>query len=350
MSADILELSSSPHIHNASSVETIMRNVVYAMFPICAFGIFQFGLSAIALLVTCTASCVLTEHAVCRMAGGETTVNDWSATITGILLGLTLPPGFPLWMAFVGGIIAIALGKAVFGGIGYNVFNPALVGRAFLQASFPVAITTWSPSMAPGRFSSMIPSSLTFPFAAPASIAGWTASLQIDGWTGATPLSLQKFDHITTATAPLFFGTTAGSVGETSALLILVCGLYLVARRMMNWRIPAAMLLSAFIVGGIFYLSDRSAYPSPVFILFSGSLMLGAIFMASDMVASPVTPLGVWIYGGLMGAVTVIIRLKGGLPEGVMYAILLGNACSPIIDNLTQPRIYGQRKAETKAT
>lgn len=349
MSAHVLQLSSSPHIHSAASVDKIMRNVVYAMLPICAFGIYQFGLSAVALLVTTTASCVLTEHAVCRLARHETTVNDWSATITGILLGLTLPPGFPLWMAFAGGVISIALGKAVFGGIGMNVFNPALVGRAFLQASFPVAITTWSPPMAASRFTSMIPSSLTFPFASPPSIAKWTAALQIDGWTGATPLALQKFDQVTTATAPLCFGMTAGSLGETSALLILVCGLYLAARRMMNWRVPAAMMLSAAIVSGLFYLSDSTAYPSPVFILFSGGLMLGAVFMASDMVASPVTPLGVWIYGGLMGAVTVIIRLKGGLPEGVMYAILLGNACSPLIDNLTQPRIYGERKAEAKA-
>ena len=134
---------------------------------------------------------------------------------------------------------------------------------------------------------------------------------------------------------------TSGSLGETSALIILVCGAYLVFRRMMDWRLPAAMLLSSFVFSGFFYLSNPEIYPTPLFMLFSGGLMLGAVFMASDMVASPVTPLGVWIYGGLMGLLTVIIRLKGGLPEGVMYAILLGNSVSYLIDSYTQPRVYG---------
>jgi electron transport complex protein RnfD len=143
-------------------------------------------------------------------------------------------------------------------------------------------------------------------------------------------------------------GMTSGSTGETSAVLILVCGAYLVARKMMDWRVPVSMLLAAFVSSGAFYIADPTRYPSPVFTLFAGGLMLGAVFMASDMVASPVTPLGVWIYGALMGSLTVIIRLKGGLPEGVMYAILLGNAVSPIIDSLTQPRIYGAKRSKVK--
>jgi electron transport complex protein RnfD len=338
-------IRTSPHIHKGTTVETIMRNVVYALLPICGFAIWQFGLSALLLIITCTGTCVITEHVTCRMSKRETSVSDWSAVISGILLALTLPPGFPLWMAMLGGIVAIALGKAVFGGIGFNVFNPALVGRAFLQASFPVAITTWTPPAAPGRFSSCIPTTLTPPLLTPPGVSDWVKGLGVDGWSGATPLALQQAaEPVTTGTGAMFTGMTGGSLGETCAVLILICGIYLAARKMMDWRVPAAMLGSAFVVGACFYFADKTANPHPVFILFSGGLMLGALFMASDMVASPVTPLGVWIYGGLMGAVTVLIRVKGGLPEGVMYAILLGNACSPIIDNLTQPRIYGARK------
>jgi electron transport complex protein RnfD len=171
----------------------------------------------------------------------------------------------------------------------------------------------------------------------------------VDGFSGATALALQKFGdgelaHVTTNTMDLFTGMIAGSAGETSAGLILACGAYLAIRRMMDWRIPAAMMLGAFLTAGLFFLVDPDAYPTPVFMLFAGGFMLGAVFMASDMVASPVTPVGVWVYGLLIGFVTVIIRLFGGLPEGVMYAILFGNAASPLINVLTQPRVYGTRK------
>jgi Na+-translocating ferredoxin:NAD+ oxidoreductase subunit D len=344
-----LALATSPHIHSAVTVDVIMRNVVYAMLPLGTFAVFQFGLSAFLLILTCTATCVLAEDVFWRLLhppetrGERSPIRDWSAVITGMLLALTLPPGFPLWMAAVGGVISIGLGKAIFGGIGFNVFNPALVGRAFLQAAFPVAITTWTPAGFTGRLWSTIPTTLTFPFAKPPSLSEWTQGA-VDGFTGATPLSLQKFDHVGTDAASLFLGTTAGSTGETCAVLVLLCGGYLIARRMMDWRIPAAMLGSAALFAALFHAWRPDDYPGPVFVLFSGGLMLGAMFMASDMVASPVTPLGVWIYGGLMGFLTVLIRFMGGLPEGVMYAILLGNALSPIIDSLTQPKIYGARK------
>ncbi len=340
-----LRLRTSPHIHSGASVEGIMRNVVYALLPVCAFAVYQFGLSALALLFVSTAACVLTEHLLCRAAGRPTTVNDWSAVITGMLLALTLPPACPLWMAALGGVFGVGVGKAVFGGIGCNVFNPALVGRAFLQAAFPVAMTTWTPARAAGRFTSFIPSTWTFPFASPPELGDWTAQA-VDGFSGATPLAQWKFAGAATPATDLFTGATAGSLGETSALLILACGAYLVFRGMMNWRIPAAMLLSAAVVSSLFYVVAPDTYPSPLFTLGAGGLMLGAVFMASDMVASPVTSAGVWIYGALMGALTVFIRFKGGLPEGVMYAILLGNAASPIIDNLTQPRAFGTRRRE----
>jgi Na+-translocating ferredoxin:NAD+ oxidoreductase subunit D len=329
-----IELRTSPHIHNAPSVDEIMRNVVYALLPICAFAVYQFGLSALALIIVVTTSCVASEALFNWLGKRENSLNNYSAVITGLLLALTLPPTFPLWMGAVAGFVGIGLGKALFGGLGFNVFNPALVGRAFVQAAFPVAITTWTPPFLADRFSSFSSSSLAWPFTSP----------QLDGISTATPLALQKFENTPTAVWDLFTGMTAGSSGEASALLILLCGAYLAARRMMNWRIPVAMLSGAFVTALVFYLLDSDKYPDPLFMLFSGGLMLGAVFMASDMVASPLTSKGVWLYGLLMGFLTIIIRLFAGLPEGVMYAILLGNAASPLIEAITQPRIYGSQK------
>jgi electron transport complex protein RnfD len=339
-----IELRTSPHAHAGGDVINIMRNVVYALLPICAFTIWQFGLSALALLVVVTLTCLASERLFNILSRKPSSLGDWSATITGLLLAMTLPPGFPLWMGVVAGFIAIALGKAMFGGLGMNALNPALIGRAFVQAAFPVAITTWTPAFFEGRFTQFIPTTLTPPFLQPPAIGEWVAEVKIDAFSGATPLALQKFDGVVTEHMDLLLGSTAGSAGETSALLILAGGLYLAARRMLDWRIPVMVLLGAAVTAGIFYLIDPARYPDPLFVLLSGGLMLGAWFMASDMVGSPVTPLGVVIYGLLIGAVTVIIRLFGGLTEGVMYAILLGNAATPLIDQITQPRVFGQQR------
>ncbi|MEZ4952882.1 MAG: RnfABCDGE type electron transport complex subunit D [Saprospiraceae bacterium] len=191
-----LNISTSPHITKGSSTEVIMRNVVWALIPTTVFAVYSFGISALLVVATTTAACVFTEHFLCKYAGKESTISDWSAVITGLLLGLTLPPNFPLWMALVGGVIAIALGKFIFGGLGYNVFNPALVGRAVLQAAFPVAITTWYPSFLPERFSTFSNATFTIPFMEPTT----------DGFTGATPLSAFKFDHIAANTGDLAMG------------------------------------------------------------------------------------------------------------------------------------------------
>jgi len=344
-----IELRTSPHLRKMHSVETIMRNVVYALLPLCAFAVYQFGISALALILTVLSSCLLTEALFTWLGNKPASINDFSAAITGILLALTLPPGFPLWMGAVAGFIAIGLGKSLFGGLGYNLFNPALVGRAFVQAAFPVAITTWTPSFAEGRFVEFIPGTLTLPFTAPADVAAWSREVSVDAFSGATPLAQMKFDGIAMPAMDLFTGMSAGSSGETSALLILLCGAYLVARRMMDWRIPAGILISAFTASGLLYLLDSGSYPPPLFMLFSGGLMLGAVFMASDMVGSPVTPLGVWIYAALIGVVTIIIRIFGGLTEGVMYAILLGNAMAPLIEAATQPRVYGHERWRAKS-
>ena len=329
-----LNISTSPHITKGLSTDTIMRNVVGALMPVAIFAVYAFGLNALLVILTATGSCVLTEHLLCRLSKKESTISDWSAVITGLLLGLTLPPSFPLWMTFCGGVISIALGKFIFGGLGYNVFNPALVGRAVLQAAFPVAITTWYPAFLDERISTVSASTFTFPFMTP----------DVDAITGATPLAAFKFDQVSTDTSDLALGLISGSTGETCAVLIILGGIYLIARNMMNWRIPVAVLGSAFLFSGVLYLIDSQVYPSPGFMLFSGGLMLGAVFMATDMVASPITPLGVWIYGAIIGLLVITIRIWGGLPEGVMYAILLANAISPHIDNVIRPSVYGTKK------
>jgi electron transport complex protein RnfD len=337
-------LRTSPHLKQTVTVEQIMRNVVYALLPVCLFAIYAFGISVLAMLLMTPLTCVLCESLFCRLAGKPDTVHDGSITITGLLLGLTLPPGFPLWMAAVAAVVAVGLGKALFGGLGCNVMNPALVGRAFVQAAFPAAITSWTPAFLEHRFTQFIPSTLTAPFLQPPALTGWLQQASVDAFSGATPLALQKFEQLGTPAVDLFTGMTAGSAGETSALVILAGGLYLAARRMLDWRIPVGVLLGAALTSLPFWLLNPAVYPSPLFMLLSGGLMLGAVFMASDMVASPVTPLGVWIYSLFIGTLTVIIRLFGGLTEGVMYAILLGNALTPLIATVTQPRVFGARR------
>ena len=343
MTVPRIELRAAPHVKRGVGVEKIMLHVVLALAPIAAFSVWQYGLSALALLATTTLTCLLTERLMNRMAGSANSLGDWSATITGLLLALTLPPAFPLWMAAVAGFIAIALGKALFGGLGHNVFNPALVGRAFVQAAFPVSISTWVPAYFPERFTGFIPTSFTLPLMTPPDLAAWVRQHVVDGFTGATPLARWKFENHVAEAGDLLSGVATASVGETSALLILACGLYLAARRFLDWRIPVAVLGSAMLVALAFHLLDPGRYPPPVFVMLSGGLMLGAVFMATDMATSPVTPRGVWIYGAIIGVVTVMIRYFGGLTEGVMYAILIGNALTPLIDQYTQPRVFGAR-------
>ncbi len=282
------------------------------------------------MLVTAVVSCVLTEHVLCKLNHQATTVDDWSAAITGILYGLTLPPSLPLWMVAAGGIIGIGLAKFLFGGLGYNTFNPALVGRAILQAAFPAAMTTW-PDLTSGRFGSLPSSTLAMPLTKPV----------YDGISSPTPLSDFKFNGEVARPEDLFMGSTLGSTGETCALLIAIGGIYLVARNMMSWRIPIAVLVTVAVFSGILHLIDSGRYAGPIFMLFSGGLMLGAVFMATDMVASPMTHLGCVLYGVLIGLLVVLIRVWGGMPEGVMYAILIANAASPHIDNWIQPKLYG---------
>lgn len=314
----MLVLASSPHFHTVDSVPKIMWNVVAALAPAAILAVVYFGLAAVAMMMVCVLAALVTEFLANRMKGEATTLADGSAAITGLLLALTLPPSFPLWGGALGAIFAIAIGKHLFGGLGYNIFNPALLGRAFLQASFPVAITTWT----------------------------WPNTMDnVDGITAATPLGQFKFEGIPTEYMDMLIGNIGGSLGETSALAVLVGGIYLLIRKYADWRIPVSFLGSVAVIGGIFWLISPDTYPDPLFHLLSGGLMLGAFFMATDMVTSPVTARGSWIFGIGAGLLLVVIRLFGGLPEGVMYAILLMNSFTPLINRYTKPEIFGEVRA-----
>lgn len=334
MNGSMLQIRTSPHLKGPAHTVSIMRNVVLALLPATLFGAYCYGLAGFLVPATATASCLISEWAMCRLSNKPSTLGDWSAVVTGLLLGLTLPPSLPLWMAALGGFMAIVLGKILFGGLGENLLNPALVGRAFLMAAFPASLTTWAEPFLNERFTSAPASLLTFPFLQPA----------YDALSGATPLGAMKFAGESTSTWDAVLGFTSGSIGESSALLIILGGLYLAFRGMLNWRIPLAVLLSTVLFSGALHLWRPETYADPVHHLFTGGLMLGAFFMATDMVTCPVTRKGLWVYSILIGMVVVVIRTWGGLPEGVMYAILLANACSPLIERVTEPKPFGTRK------
>ncbi len=303
-----------------------MWSVVVSLIPVVGASVFYFGPSAVLVISAATVGALLTE----RVFGPKRALLDGSATITGILLGLTLPPGLPIWMAFIGGAFAIGFGKLIFGGLGQNIFNPALLGRAFLQAAFPVAMTTW-PRLG-GSWWTLRGDNLALPLMSP----------QLpDGMTGATPLGLMKFEQVTTEYADLMIGSIGGSLGETSGLIILLAGVYLALRNHLNWRIPVSIFVAVAVLASGLHLLNPERYPTALFMLFSGGLMLGAVYMATDMVTSPVTNRGCWVFGFGIGFLVVVIRLWGGLPEGVMYAILLMNALVPFINRATQPRVFG---------
>ncbi len=310
-----LDLTSSPHVHSKWSTKQAMWLVIYAMIPAAVAAVIFFGIYQLLVIMVSVGFAVGTETAIKTIRKRPVTITDGSGIITGLLLALILPPNFSLVFTALGAIVAIALGKEIFGGLGYNIFNPALVGRAFLQAAFPVHMTTWT-----------------------------NPSFVTDSVTSATPLAAMKFDGASTSLSAMFLGNTGGCLGETSTLAVLAGGLFLLGMGVINWRIPLSMFLGAFIFGGLFWLIDSSIYPTPLFHMMAGGFMIGAFFMATDWVSSPITPKGMWIFGIGIGFVVVLIRLFGGLPEGVMYAILFMNAFVPLINKYTQPRIFGEAK------
>ena len=296
-------VTSSPHIKDKTSINQIMWSVILALVPAMIASIYFFQINAFLIILVSVGGCVLTEYLCQQARGKKPTIKDGSAVLTGVLLALILPPTFPLWGVLIGSVVAIGLGKQVFGGLGYNPFNPALVGRAFLLAAYPVLTTTWT----------------------------------LDGSTTATPLNLMKMEGIRTGYWKLFIGNVGGCLGETSAFALLIGASYLIYKGYIHWRIPAGMI-------GIVFILTWLVGQDPVFHLFAGGLILGAFYMATDYVTTPVTKNGRWIFGIGAGLLVVIIRIWGGYPEGVMYAILLMNTTVPLLNRYTRPRSLGEVK------
>lgn len=295
-----LVVAPSPHLRDADSTEKIMFAVLISLLPVIAASIYFFRWDALRLILLASAAAVATEAVFQKLRKQSITIGDGSALITGVLVALIVPPSLPSWMVILGSAFAIAIGKQVFGGLGQNPFNPALVGRAFLTASFAVAMTAW-----------------TTPF---------------DAVTAATPLGVGAAGS---SIPNLFFGSVAGSLGETSALAILLGGIYLFYKGIIDYRIPVGIFVSVIVIS---LLTGQD----PVFHLLAGSVLFGAVFMATDMVTSPITKMGRWLFGFGIGIIIMLIRVWGSYPDGVTFAILLMNAVTPLLNRWTRPRIYGQ--------
>lgn len=330
-------VSLSPHVHSGDSVQKNMYGVCIALIPALIASMWFFGLGAAVVMATSVAACVLFEWVITRFILGrrECTICDGSAILTGMLLGFNLPSSLPLWIIIVGALVAIGVGKLTFGGLGCNPFNPALVGRVFLLISFPVQMTTWPNS----------------------GFRGYDVMGHItDANTGATPLSLMtgaiKTGDATQAKAILdqlpssldmLIGQTGGSLGEVSAICLIVGCIFMLCRKIITWHIPVSILATVAIASGILFLIDPNHYASPDKVLMSGGLMLGACFMATDYVTSPMTGKGQLIYGVSIGLLTVIIRNWGAYPEGMSFAILIMNAFTPLINMYVKPKRFGEK-------
>jgi electron transport complex protein RnfD len=304
-----------------------MHAVNLSLVPVIVVSALFFGLRVLGLYAVGIVTCVATE-ALIKVIRRESwrSILDGSAIVTALLLVMVLPPSISPLLVVIGSVVAIFIGKEVFGGIGQNVFNPALVGRAFLAAAYPIALTTWTPAREVFGF---LPAAQT---------------LSLDGASGATPLAAARFEGTVEPYLRLFFGQTAGSIGSTSVLFILAGGLVLMAMGIVRWRMVVSFLGTIFVGTGIFWLIDPQSYANPVLHLLGGGVMFAAFYMITDMVTTPYTNRGTVIFGVGAGVITVVIRLFGGFPEGVMYAILLMNAVTPIINRMNNP-IYGAEPA-----
>ena len=319
-------ISPSPHVHGGGSIEKNMYGVLIALVPTFIFSIVFFGLGAILVTLTSVVACLVFEYVIQKyLMKQRPTIWDGSAIITGVLLAFNLPSSLPLWIVVIGALVAIGIGKMSFGGLGNNIFNPALVGRVFLLISFPVQMTTWP---VPNGFATA------------------------DAVTGATPLALVKEavkngqavgDALSSAgfsTGNLILGNMGGSLGEVAAIGLLLGFAYMLIRKIISWHIPVAIFATVIVFSGILNLADPAQFAGPVFHLFTGGLMLGAIFMATDYVTSPMTHKGMLIYGVGIGLLTVIIRVFGAYPEGMSFAILIMNGFTPLINRYCKPRRF----------
>lgn len=324
-------ISGAPHIHGPESVTKIMWGVVIALIPSLLVSVYFFGLPALWLTLVTVASCLVFEALINRIFFKRPCcLSDGSAVITGLLLALNLPAGLPLWMAVVGSLIAIGIAKWAFGGLGSNPFNPALVGRVFLLISFPAAMTTWP---RPQALFSKAADVITGP--TPLGIAK-------EGIAGGA--SIQQLQNELPSYADMFFGNMAGSMGEISAIAILIGGIYMLCRKIISWHIPVSFLGSAFVFAGLLWIFDPARNMDPVFHLLTGGILLGAVFMATDMVTSPMTNKGKLIFGLGCGVLTVLIRRFGAYPEGVSFAILIMNAFVPLINRACTPKRFATAK------
>ncbi|WP_111709069.1 RnfABCDGE type electron transport complex subunit D [Lutibacter citreus] len=323
-------VSASPHVHSDRTSKKLMYDVVIALIPAFLVSLYVFGIGALIVTAAAVISCLVFEYLIQKyLLKSEITVGDGSALITGILLAFNLPSGIPIWMIVVGSLVAIGIGKLSFGGLGFNIFNPALVGRVFLLISFPVQMTTW-----------------------PTAVENQTALA--DAVTGATPLgvikeglmfgeTMSEIGSRIPSAIDMLLGITGGSIGEMSAIALLIGGIYLIIRKVITWHIPITMLVTMAVMTGIFWLVDGEHYASPVIHILSGGALLGAFFMATDLVTSPMTKKGMIIFAIGIGVITVIIRLFGAYPEGVSFAILIMNAFVPLINTYFKPRRFGSK-------
>ena len=322
-------VSLSPHAHGTDSVERNMYGVVIALLPALLVSFFYFGIGSAIVCATSVAACVFFEWAINKylMKNSRTTVCDGSAVVTGLLLGFNLPSNLPVWIIILGALVAVGIGKVTFGGLGSNLFNPALVGRCFLLVSFPAQMTSWPQA---GQLTSYL-----------------------DAETGATPLSVMKWaiksgDPSVLQQLPdswhLFIGHTvegAGSLGEVCALALLLGLAFMLWRKIITWHTPVSIILTVFVLSGLLHLSSP-VYADPFAVIFSGGLMLGAIFMATDYVTSPMCSRGQLVYGVGIGVLTVVIRNWGAYPEGMSFAILIMNAFTPLINTYIKPKRFGE--------
>lgn len=321
-----LIVSLSPHVHGGDSVQKNMYGVCLALLPALLASFYFFGLGAVVVMATSVLSCVFFEWAITKfiLKSNKLTILDGSAILTGILLGFNLPSNLPVWIILIGALVAIGVGKLTFGGLGQNPFNPALVGRVFLLISFPVQMTSWP-------------------------VSGQLAQY-LDAETAATPLSIMK-EAITSQNVSaleklpdslsMLIGQTGGCLGEVSAICLLLGCVYMIVRKIITWHIPVSILATVFVCSGALHLADP-VYANPLQVLMSGGLILGACFMATDYVTSPMTRKGQLVYGVCIGFLTVLIRNWGAYPEGMSFAILIMNAFTPLINTYCKQKSYGE--------
>lgn len=314
----LLTVSSSPHIRTPETTDKLMHEVTFALTPALIASVLFFGARALAIVAVSILAAVLTEYAYQRLTHQEVTVSDGSAVVTGFLIALIIPPTVPLWLPVIGSIFAIVFAKQLFGGLGDNFVNPALVARAMMLAAWPALMTSW---------------------VTPQNITSATPLVGIVGKTA------EAANVVVPSLGALFIGNRAGSLGETSALALLIGGLYLIYKKVIDWRIPASYIATVAVMAYIF--GGKTPFTGdPLLHILSGGLMLGAFFMATDYVTSPVTPKGRIIFGVGCGLITMLIRIWGGYPEGVCYSILIMNVATPLIERFTKPRRYGEVAAK----